>query len=198
MLRVENLKIRGLPLISLELAKGECVVIQGASGTGKSLLLRAIADLDPAEGYVFLDGAERREMPAPEWRRQLRYVASESGWWKETPRAHFSLSKRTRRWIESLGLRDELMDRSISRLSTGERQRFSLVRAISDDPKYLLLDEPTSALDSQTAALVEELIRFQVLSDKGVMIVTHDEEQAKRLADRRYTLTARGLFAEGQ
>ena len=90
------------------------------------------------------------------------------------------------------------MDRSISRLSTGERQRFSLVRAISDDPKYLLLDEPTSALDSQTAALVEELIRFQVLSDKGVMIVTHDEEQAKRLADRRYTLTARGLFAEGQ
>ncbi len=196
MLRVDNLKTKGLPLISLELSKGECVVIQGASGTGKSLLLRAIADLDPASGQVFLDGAERQEMSGPEWRRQLRYVAAESGWWEETARQHIPSTKRTRRWIEALGLSDVQLDRKISRLSTGERQRLSLVRAISDNPKFLLLDEPTSALDAQTAALVEELIRFQVLSDRGILMVTHDEEQAKRLGDRRYRLTRQGLEAE--
>ena len=77
--------------------------------------------------------------------------------------------------------------------STGERQRLSLIRAISDDPEVLLLDEPTSALDGASMALVEELIRFQALSDRSVIIVTHDAEQAGRLADRRYQLSPSGL-----
>ena len=193
MLRVDNLKIRGLPVISLEVSEGECIAIQGPSGSGKSLLLRGIADLDPAQGLIFLDGAERCEMTAPEWRKQVRYVAAESGWWTETPRAHFLASKCSARWLSGLGLTDAHLDRSVARLSTGERQRLSLIRAISDNPKVLLLDEPTSALDQGSMALAEELIRFQVLSDLSVIIVTHDEEQAQRLASRRYILSSDGL-----
>jgi len=193
MLRMDNLKIRGLPQISLEVADGECVAIQGASGSGKSLLLRGIADLDPARGQVFLDGAERCEMTAPAWRRQVRYVAAEPGWWEEIARAHFEPNERTNRWVEALGLSEAHLDRPIARLSTGERQRLALIRAISDDPKVLLLDEPTSALDQMTTALAEELIRFQVLSDRVVIIVTHNVEQACRLADRRYELSGEGL-----
>lgn len=196
MLRVDHLKIRGLPPVSLEVANGECVVVQGPSGTGKSLLLRAIADLDPASGQVFLDGAERCEMTASTWRKKVRYVAAEPGWWGETVRDHFTPDRRTKRWIKSLALEDALLDRSIQRLSTGERQRFALIRAISDAPNVLLLDEPTSALDPQSTALAEELIRFQLLSELSVIIVTHDEGQADRLADRRYTLTTEGLKGE--
>jgi len=193
MLRIDHLKIRNLPAISFAVAGGECVCIQGASGTGKSLLLRAIADLDPSTGQMFLDGAERCEMTGPEWRRKVRYVASESGWWEDLPRAHFPQDARSDRWVAGLGLDEAHLDRSIARLSTGERQRLALIRAISDNPDVLLLDEPTSALDRASSALVEELIRFQLLQDRVVIMVTHDEEQARRLANRQYALSSDGL-----
>ena len=193
MLRVDHLKVRGLPPISFEVADGQAVAVQGPSGSGKSLLLRALADLDPAAGQIFINGAERMEMTAPEWRSQIRYVAAESGWWGETPRAHFPVDERSNRWLAALGLSDVHLDRSIARLSTGERQRLALIRAISDDPAILLLDEPTSALDKDSTALVEELIRFQVLSGMSVIIVTHDSAQAKNLASRQFELSSNGL-----
>ena len=65
-------------------AAGECIAVTGPSGSGKSLFLRMIADLDPSEGEVFLDGAERRSLPAPAWRRRVVYIAAEPGWWSET------------------------------------------------------------------------------------------------------------------
>ena len=64
MLRVEHLQAGTLPPLTFEVAAGECLAIEGPSGAGKTLLLRAIADLDPAPGQVFLNGAERNEMPA--------------------------------------------------------------------------------------------------------------------------------------
>jgi ABC-type iron transport system FetAB ATPase subunit len=75
-LKVEKLKVHGLPPLSFEVPAGECLAIEGPSGSGKTLVLRAVADLDAAEGYVFLDGAERQEMSAPGWRRHVRYTAS--------------------------------------------------------------------------------------------------------------------------
>lgn len=78
MLTVNALK-RLHVLVSFELADGECIALQGPSGVGKSLLLRAIADLDPSEGSVELDGMPREAMPAPAWRKQATYVAAESG-----------------------------------------------------------------------------------------------------------------------
>ena len=193
MLRVDHLKIRNLPAISFAVAGGECVCIQGASGTGKSLLLRAIADLDPSAGQISLDGVDRCDMTGPEWRQKVRYVASESGWWEDMPRSHFPQDAQSNHWLAGLGLDEAHLDRSIARLSTGERQRLALIRAISDNPDILLLDEPTSALDSASSALVEDLIRRQLLEDRAVIMVTHDEDQARRLANRQYALSSDGL-----
>ena len=76
MLSLQDLTTRNLKPVSLEVADGECVSVQGPSGSGKSLLLRAIADLDLNEGQAFLDGRPRASMPAPEWRRQVVYLAT--------------------------------------------------------------------------------------------------------------------------
>ena len=84
MLRVEHLKVPGLPPLSFEVPSGECLAVVGASGTGKTLLLRAIADLDPPEtgvedggGLVFLNGAEREELSGAAWRLRVRALAKE-------------------------------------------------------------------------------------------------------------------------
>ncbi|MCZ7594872.1 MAG: ATP-binding cassette domain-containing protein [Hyphomicrobium sp.] len=191
MLRVERLQVAGLPPLSFEVPDGECLAIEGASGAGKTLLLRALADLDPAPGDVVLDGEERGEMPADQWRRRVRYCAAEPAWWSDTPRGCLpkALPERLARLVQSLDLDAALLDRPVSRLSTGERQRLALVRALIDEPRVLLLDEPTGALDAQSAALVEELIRFQMLSGRCVVLVSHDRAQLDRLAHARLLLS---------
>ena len=191
MLRVEHLQAGTLPPLSFEVAAGECLAIEGPSGAGKTLLLRAIADLDPAPGQVFLNGAERNEMPAPKWRRYVRYCAAEPAWWTDTPREAFgdAAGGRLDRLLHSLGLDSQLLDRATATLSTGERQRLALARALLDEPPMLLLDEPTAALDPQSAALVEELIKYQTLSGRSALLVSHDRGQIERLAHARLLLS---------
>lgn len=164
------------------------MAVEGPSGAGKTRLLRAIADLDAADGYVFLDGIERGEMPAREWRAKVRYVAAEPGWWAETAGEHMPKSGRIERLVASLGLEPGHLTRPIAELSTGERQRLALIRAVCDEPRVLLLDEPTSALDPQSALLVEDLIRFECLSGRAVLLVSHDPVQIERLAHARLLL----------
>lgn len=192
MLRIDSLRIGSLPPISLELADGSCLAVEGPSGSGKSRLLRALADLDPAEGYVFLDGAERREMPAPVWRKLVRYAAAEPAWWTDTASPVFSTEPparaRAEKILSDLGLDAAVLDAPLAQLSTGERQRLALVRALADQPRVLLLDEPTGALDPVSAALAEELIRYQVLAGRSVVLVSHDAAQVARLADVRLQL----------
>ena len=182
MLRIDDLQVHGLAPVSFTLPAGDCVALMGASGTGKSLLLRAIADLDAADGQVFLEGAGRSEMSGPDWRRAVRYVAAEPGWWAPTVAEHFSPSPRLDRLLDSLGLSPRILEAPVARTSTGERQRLGLARALIDEPKVLLLDEPTSALDAMATALVEEVVRFQLLQSRIVVLVTHDLAQAQRLA----------------
>lgn len=197
MLRVERLAVPGLPSLSFEVGDGECMAIEGPSGIGKTRLLRAIADLDAAEGRVVLDGVERSEMPAWQWRRQVRFAAAEPGWWGDTPRASVltpaSDAARVLKLIADLGLDAGILDRPLTELSTGERQRLALVRALADQPRVVLLDEPTGALDSVSAALAEELIRYQALAGKTVILVSHDKLQIERLADLRLQLAAPAL-----
>ncbi|MFN3869446.1 MAG: ATP-binding cassette domain-containing protein [Hyphomicrobiaceae bacterium] len=192
MLRVENLKVARLPPLSFSVNDGECLAVEGPSGTGKSRLLRAIADLDDASGYVVLDGAERREMPADAWRRQVRYAAAEPAWWTETAGECFTgddaVYARAIRLVSDLGLDPGIMRRPLRELSTGERQRLALARAMADQPRVLLLDEPTGALDPVSAALAEELIRYQVLAGRSVVLVSHDAAQVDRLAEARLQL----------
>lgn len=192
MLRVENLKVANLPPLSFSVNDGECLAVEGPSGTGKSRLLRAIADLDDAGGYVVLDGAERREMPADAWRRLVRYAAAEPAWWTETAAECFAgddgIFARAVRLAGDLGLDHGIMHWPLRELSTGERQRLALARALADQPRVLLLDEPTGALDPVSAALAEELIRYQVLAGRSVVLVSHDSAQIDRLAEARLQL----------
>jgi ABC-type proline/glycine betaine transport system ATPase subunit len=191
-LRVDYLSVGGLAPLSFEAAAHECLAIEGPSGSGKTRLLRAIADLDAAAGYVYLEGVERREMPGPEWRRRVRYASAEPAWWGAKAREHFPATAKLDRLLSAVGLESVLLDRPISELSTGERQRLGLVRAIADEPRVLLLDEPTSALDAQAAALAEELIKFQILLGRIVILVSHDSQQLTRLANARLQLMDAG------
>jgi ABC-type iron transport system FetAB ATPase subunit len=192
LLRVEHLRIGSLPPLSFSVADGECLAIEGPSGSGKTRILRAIADLDPVDAQLFVDGDERREMSATEWRKAVRYAAAEPGWWSDTPRDSFpniSLAlARVVRLLAAVGLDEDVLDRDVTHLSTGERQRIALVRALADEPKVLLLDEPTGALDIGSTAFVEELLRFQLLAGRSVLIASHDQALIGRLAHARLQL----------
>jgi len=169
------------------------VAVRGPSGSGKSLLLRAIADLDPAAGEVSLDGTARDHIPAPEWRRRVAYVPAESGWWDDRVRAHFPdgggpKSNRIAELIEALGLDPAALDWEVRRLSTGERHRLAIARALIREPEVWLFDEPTAALDAEAARLVEAVIGQGRARGAAILLVTHDDAQAARLADRVLTM----------
>jgi ABC-type multidrug transport system ATPase subunit len=198
-LRVEKLRIDGIPTLSFEVAAGECLVIEGPSGAGKTRILRALADLDaPAShtsgGHVMLDGVSRNEVAAPVWRQRVRYCPAEPAWWATTARAHASampaVAARFDRHAAALGLPPALLRRPIMSLSTGERLRLGLALGLADEPRVILLDEPTAALDVQATALVEELIKFQLLSGRIVILVSHDAGQVARLSSSSLLLGA--------
>jgi phosphate-transporting ATPase len=148
------------------------------------LLLRAIADLDPNEGLVCLDGRDRSTIPGPEWRRLVGYVPAEPGWWADTVGEHFSEWTAVSVFVKDLGFPEEAKAWPIARLSTGERLRLAIIRALMVRPKVLLLDEPTAALDPASVAAVERMIAARVRAGLAVLWVTHDAEQAKRVAHR--------------
>jgi ABC-type iron transport system FetAB ATPase subunit len=172
--------------VDFDLEAGECVAIQGPSGAGKSVLLRMLADLDPHEGSVLLDGQSCASMPAPRWRAQVVYQAAEPAWWEASAGAHFAPAQRdfVDRTLAALGLSPDLLDTEIERLSTGERQRLALVRSLAARPRVLLLDEPTAALDPQSVARAEALLGSCLAHGMALLIVTHSPEQARRLAHR--------------
>lgn len=193
LLTVQGLRSRLAGPFDLRVAGGECVALSGPSGIGKSLLLRMIADLEPAEGRVELDGVDRNAMPAPAFRRQVTYVAADAGWWTDIVADHMAFPERARELLPALGLADALFDAPVATLSTGQRQRLALVRAISQRPRFLLLDEPTSALDPEAAERVEALLGRLRGEGCGLLAVTHDAAQAARIASRCLRMTLRGL-----
>jgi len=184
-LTISDLRRPGIEPVSLSVSEGECVAISGPSGAGKSLLLRAIADLDPNQGEVRLNGTARGAIPAPEWRRRVVYVAAESGWWAGDVGAHFADPSAAGDLLSELALPPDALSWPVARLSTGERQRLALARAFELEPRVLLLDEPTSGLDPESASKVEDLLRRRLAQGALIVLVTHDREQAKRIAGRR-------------
>lgn len=189
MLQVSNLSRPGLGPISFALDNGQCLAVTGPSGAGKTLLLRAIADLDPNEGKVELTGVERRMMPAPLWRRKVGLVPAESGWWADGVGEHFSRPGEAAALLESLGLSGDAISWQVQRLSTGERHRLAIARALQLAPDVLLLDEPTAALDKKATRKVETVLAGQLKAGKAIVLVTHDAAQLKRLAHSRIELT---------
>lgn len=195
LLRIQALQSSHGGPFSLELAAGECVAILGASGSGKSVLLRMVADLDPHTGTVYLGTDARDGMPAPTWRRQVVYQAAEPAWWEPTAAAHFSEADGplVGEMLGQLGLDTELLGSDVTRLSTGQRQRLALIRSLVCRPRVLLLDEPTAALDQGAILAVENLLQSRLAAGLAIVWVTHSEEQARRVSHKRYEIRDRRL-----
>lgn len=180
MLTIKQLQTPLIGPIDLDLAPGTCTTLSGPSGAGKSLFLRAIADLDDNTGEIALNGVPRTALTAPDWRRKVAYVPAESGWWAERVEDHFDETGGLSALLEAVGLAGAL-PWEISRLSTGERQRLALVRALQTEPEVLLLDEPTSALDPPSVDRVEALLIRRRDAGCALLVVTHDPGQPGRL-----------------
>jgi ABC-type iron transport system FetAB ATPase subunit len=194
-LRIINLRNQLAGPFDVELAAGECLAITGPSGAGKSLFLRMVADLDPSQGEAFLDGIERRTLPAPAWRRKVVYSAAEPGWWHERVADHFPGEAMgfARAMAPRLALDPALLDGQVVQLSTGERQRAALIRALALLSPVLLLDEATGALDEDSTVLVENVLRERLADGVTIAMVTHSAAQAARLGHRQLRMGNRRL-----
>lgn len=195
-LRIDGIAHRTLAPIDLALDAGERVFVSGPSGSGKSLLLRAIADLDPHQGEVWLGAEPRSRMAAPVWRRRVALMPAESFWWAETVGVHLptirpsgSDAARLNGWLAGLGFDPDVLDWSVTRLSTGERQRLALLRLLAQRPEALLLDEATANLDPVNRDRVESLVEtYRREQNAAVLWVSHDPEQRRRLGGRAFVI----------
>ncbi len=192
-LQVKSLEFINKGPYDLTVNSCQCACITGVSGSGKTLLLRSIADLDPHKGEVYLDRIEAKELKAFVWRRRVGMLPAESKWWADQVDDHFE-SFNTH-YLHQLGFESDVMNWEVRRLSTGERQRLAIIRLLGNKPKALLLDEPTASLDSDNVTCVEELIKSYAMSENiPVLWVSHDPDQVKRLADRHLILTQKQLL----
>ncbi len=178
----------------LNLEAGDIAVLSGPSGVGKTLLLRAIADLDPSAGDVSIMGVRREDMTAPDWRKRVGYLASETGWWADRVGDHFDCpTDRVIPLLGIVGLDNDCLDWDVLRLSSGERHRLGFIRLLIHKPDVLLLDEPTGPLDPARAQAVESLIAKQADRGAAILLTSHDGEQAGRLGARKFLFDANGL-----
>lgn len=199
--------------VNLAVRSGERVAIAGPTGAGKTLLLRALALLDPIDaGEVRFRGRPTATFDAPTFRSRVMYLSQRPvivpGTVEENLRLPFSLRVHKGRGFDrdaaiallsGLGRDGEFLAKDHRVLSGGERQVVALARALLLSPDVLLLDEPTAALDPASISKVEEVIgRWAVDSpDRSFVWVGHDAVQTARVADRVVRLRA-GRTEESQ
>ena len=186
--------------IDADIRTCDYVVVMGRTGSGKTTILEAICGLRPIEhGRIEVAGRDVTRLPPAA--REIGYVPQDLALFDTmSVRENLAFAPRIRGrsagWIDdridrlaSLLHIDELLDRSVRRLSGGEAQRVALGRALSFDPPVLLLDEPLSALDEPTRNDAYDLLR-RVRSETGVTVmhVTHSRAEADALATRRLLL----------
>jgi putative ABC transport system ATP-binding protein len=186
---------------SLQLDAGQCVAVAGPTGSGKTLLLRALALLDPIErGEIFFRGRPAGAEGVPAYRRTVTYLHQRPCLMAETVEAALRRPltlaihrgrpfprDEVLRLLERLGRGETFLHQRCANLSGGEMQVTALLRAMILSPQVLLLDEPTAALDPQTAAAVEALLRewlAEAPEVRALLWVSHDAAQSERVADQ--------------
>jgi oligopeptide/dipeptide ABC transporter ATP-binding protein len=194
--------VRAVGGVSFQVGGGETIVILGESGSGKTTLGRLIVGLEkPDSGRIVLSGTE--VIPVREnrkFRGRLQMVFQDPGSSLDPfmgvgeavaePLTQSGLSKAARREkaVEALGkvgLDSSLIDRRTSELSGGQKQRVSVARAIISDPDVIVLDEPTSSIDvSIQAQVLNLLIDLQKFNGYAYVLITHDPNVARYMADR--------------
>ncbi|HBC27899.1 MAG TPA: proline/glycine betaine ABC transporter ATP-binding protein [Ruminococcaceae bacterium] len=186
--------------ISFEIEKGTFVAIIGASGCGKTTTLKMINRLiEPTEGKIFINGEDISQKDVIALRRNMGYVIQQTGLFphmtirenielipKVQKKSPDEIKKRTFELMEMVGLdRDTFLDRYPTELSGGQQQRVGVARAFATDPDIILMDEPFSALDPITrAGLQDELASLQAKLKKTIVFVTHDMDEAIKVADK--------------
>src|SRR5438105_584898 len=185
--------------LTLEVERGETLVLLGRSGSGKTTTLKLINHLlSPSAGEVLVDGRSIRDWDVIRLRRMIGYVIQEVGLFP-----HFSVARnigivpqieqwptdriqhRVRELLQLVGLEPNLGARYPRELSGGQRQRVGVARALAADPPFLLMDEPFGALDPITRAeLQREFLALQQRLRKTVVFVTHDLREALLLGNR--------------
>ncbi len=200
----ELLQVRGLLTVGmlkpvdLTIQAGQLWMLSGISGTGKSQLLKAIADLIPHSGQAWLNGVAQNAISPETWRGQVMYFAAETAWWLETIAGHFAEDPSPQQ-LEALGLDQSILQKHPDSCSSGEKQRLALLRGLALKPKVLLLDEITANLDPESTLKVEAFLQqyiqtYQSLSERtslpvlpnegatrAILWISHDVHQRQRL-----------------
>jgi ABC-type cobalamin/Fe3+-siderophores transport system ATPase subunit len=188
--------------IDLRVPAGEVTALVGPSGAGKSSLLRCLVRLDePASGRVLVDGRDASELDPCTLRRRVGLVTQAPVMLPGDVRANLAYGLRSpaplAEALAATGLGDDFLDREARELSGGEAARVAVARALVREPEALLLDEPTAALDAAAAAPIEQLVRDLAGRGLAVLIVTHDEAQAARVAGHAVRLGDGAVQAAG-
>lgn len=192
-----NLVLKG---IDLDIKPGELVTLIGPSGCGKTTTMKMINRLvEPTSGQIFVDGKDISKIDPVELRRNIGYVIQQIGLFphmnirnniaivpklKKMDKSDYE--QRINELMEMVGLDPEIYgDRYPAELSGGQQQRIGVIRAMAAEPSIILMDEPFSALDPISRdQLQDELVRLQVEVKKTIVFVSHDMDEALKIADR--------------
>ena len=197
--------------LSMEISAGETVVLVGPSGCGKTTTMKMINRLiEPSSGSIVVDGRDVRQQDPVELRRGIGYVIQSIGLmphrsvrenvamvpnllgWDET-----RIGSRISELVDMFDLAPELLDRYPSELSGGQRQRVGVARALAADPPVMLMDEPFGAVDPIVRArLQDQFLDIQQELRKTIVFVTHDIDEAIKMADRIAILNVGGKIEQ--
>lgn len=199
--------------VTFSVPDGQLIVFLGPSGCGKTTLLKMTNRLiEPSAGTIYLGGVDIREVDVTGLRRKIGYVIQQVGLFPHmTVAQNVAVVPELLQWPKQrIAARvDELLDlvhlspeefrgRYPAQLSGGQQQRVGLARALAGDPDVLLMDEPFGAIDAITrASLQGEILQLQARLHKTILFVTHDVDEALRLADRIVVLRSGKLLQYG-
>ena len=197
--------------LDLDVPRGSIVALIGPSGCGKTTTLRMINRLiEPSAGSIHIEGEDVTGLPPTQLRRGIGYVIQQVGLFPHrTIGANIGIVPRTLGWdkqriddrvhelAEVVGIDEAMLDRYPDELSGGQQQRVGVARALAADPPVLLMDEPFGAVDPIVRTrLQDELLELQRAVQKTIVFVTHDLDEAIKLADRVALLNVGGVLEQ--